>query len=122
MFFERIARSATIQLINPMRLIGFVAGTINQQNIDIYALDSGGEMDPHGADGRGNPLGSLVYSNAFPSNNGNNNSFQQVIEWHKFVLFPFFLALFLASMLMDGNRNLALWARRFSASRSAIPP
>jgi len=34
---------------------------------------------------RGNPLGSLVYTSGFPSNNGNNNSFQQVIEWHKCV-------------------------------------
>ena len=34
---------------------------------------------------RGNPLGGLVYSNGFASNGGNNNSFQQVIEWHKYV-------------------------------------
>jgi len=62
-----------------------VAGTINQANVNIDPSDGGGEMDPHGADERGNPLGSLVYTNAFPSNNGNNNSFQQVIEWHNFM-------------------------------------
>lgn len=62
-----------------------VAGTLNQQNVDIQANDEGGELDPHGADERGNPLGSLVYSNGFPSNNGNNNTFQQVIEWHNFM-------------------------------------
>jgi len=62
-----------------------VAGLLNQQNIDIQANDSGGELDPHGADERGNPLGSLVYTNGFPSNNGNNNTFQQVIEWHNFM-------------------------------------
>ena len=45
------------------------------------------EEDPHGADGRGNPLGSLIFSNGFPSNNGNNGTFQQVIEWHKYVLY-----------------------------------
>jgi len=62
-----------------------VTGRINQTLINIMHGDSGGEEDPHGADGRGNPLGSLVYTNAFPSNNGNNNSFQQVIEWHNFL-------------------------------------
>lgn len=45
--------------------------------------DGHAEEDPHGADGRGNPLGSLIFSNGFPSNNGNNGTFQQVIEWHK---------------------------------------
>jgi len=61
------------------------SGTINQANVNIAPKDYGGEMDPHGADERGNPLGGLVYTNGFPSNNGNNNSFQQVIEWHNFM-------------------------------------
>lgn len=34
---------------------------------------------------RGNPLGGLVFSNAFPSNNGVNTSYQQVVEWHNFM-------------------------------------
>lgn len=42
---------------------------------------------------RGNPLGGLVYTNGFPSNNGNNNSYQQVVEWHKCVLFLTVVAL-----------------------------
>ncbi|CAE6462556.1 unnamed protein product [Rhizoctonia solani] len=62
-----------------------VTGRIKQDLINIAADDSGGEMDPHGADRRGNPLGGLLFSNAFPSNNGNNNTFQQVIEWHNFM-------------------------------------
>ncbi|KLO05176.1 hypothetical protein SCHPADRAFT_734147 [Schizopora paradoxa] len=62
-----------------------VVGFIDQTKINIKDGDSGGELDPHGADLRGNPLGSLVYSNAFPSNNGNNDTFQQVIEWHNFM-------------------------------------
>jgi hypothetical protein len=61
------------------------SGTFNQTGIDMTSDDYGGEMDPHGADERGNPLGSLVYTNAFPSNGGNNNTYQQVIEWHNFV-------------------------------------
>ncbi|CAE6532015.1 unnamed protein product [Rhizoctonia solani] len=62
-----------------------VTGRINQQLINIAPGDTGGEMDPHGADRRGNPLGGLLFSNAFPSNGGNNNTFQQVVEWHNFM-------------------------------------
>jgi len=58
---------------------------MNQVNINIPGDDDGGELDPHGADQRGNPLGGLVYTNGFPSNDGNNNTFQQVIEWHNFL-------------------------------------
>ncbi|KAF8316440.1 hypothetical protein DL93DRAFT_781354 [Clavulina sp. PMI_390] len=75
------------------------SGTINQVNVNIPADDGGGELDPHGADERGNPLGGLVYTNAFPSNNGNNNTFQQVIEWHKYVFIMSWHVLF----------NLAHW-------------
>ncbi|CAE6542815.1 unnamed protein product [Rhizoctonia solani] len=62
-----------------------VVGHIQQSAINLAANDDGGEMDPHGADRRGNPLGGLVFSNAFASNNGNNNTFQQVVEWHNFM-------------------------------------
>ncbi|KAG8937022.1 hypothetical protein FRC02_008129 [Tulasnella sp. 418] len=62
-----------------------VTGRIRQELINIAASDSGGEMDPHGADRRGNPLGGILFSNAFPSNGGNLNSFQQVVEWHNFM-------------------------------------
>ncbi|EUC58220.1 mannoprotein [Rhizoctonia solani AG-3 Rhs1AP] len=62
-----------------------VVGRIKQEYINIAPGDSGGEMDPHGADLRGNPLGGLVFSNAFPSNGGRNDTFQQVIEWHNFM-------------------------------------
>lgn len=58
----------------------------------IQASDSGGELDPHGplrpasaleltssgADGRGNPIGSLMYSNAF---GGSSSGETQVQEW-----------------------------------------
>eukprot|EP00753_Platysulcus_tardus_P001069 PLAT11020.1.p1 GENE.PLAT11020.1~~PLAT11020.1.p1 ORF type:complete len:369 (-),score=-19.98 PLAT11020.1:217-1323(-) len=62
-----------------------IVGFIDQKQINIASDDFGGELDPHGADLRGNPLGGLMYSNAFPSNNGNNDSYQQVIEWHNFM-------------------------------------
>lgn len=52
---------------------------INQELINIEANDAGGEMDPHGADQRGNPLGGLMFSNAW------GDGYQQVIEWHNFM-------------------------------------
>jgi hypothetical protein len=62
-----------------------ITGNINQALIDLNATDSGGELDPHGADGRGNPIGSLVFSNAFPASGGNANTYIQAIEWHNFM-------------------------------------
>jgi len=59
-----------------------VVGMIDQTLINIAAGDFGGELDPHGADFRGNPLGGLVYSTA-PSNG--SGTYQQIIEWHNFM-------------------------------------
>ncbi|KAG1852720.1 hypothetical protein F4604DRAFT_1805206 [Suillus subluteus] len=73
-----------VQLIKTPNYIQ-IAGFIDQTQINIAASDFGGELDPHGADLRGNPLGGLMYSNAFPSNGGNNDSYQQVIDWTNFM-------------------------------------
>ncbi|CUA74426.1 hypothetical protein RSOLAG22IIIB_05535 [Rhizoctonia solani] len=59
-----------------------VVGFIEQANINMQADDSGGEMDPHGADQRGNPLGGVLFSNAFSTD---KTKFTQVIEWHNFM-------------------------------------
>ncbi|PPR05572.1 hypothetical protein CVT24_002790 [Panaeolus cyanescens] len=56
-----------------------VVGFIDQTKINILAGDYGGEMDPHGADLRGNPMGGLVFSNQF------TGSPIQAIEWHNFM-------------------------------------
>ncbi|KAG9004408.1 hypothetical protein FRB90_010916 [Tulasnella sp. 427] len=56
-----------------------MTGFINQANINMSPDDGGGEMDPHGADQRGNPLGGLVFTNAW------GNGYQQAIEWHNFM-------------------------------------
>ena len=56
-----------------------VVGFIDQTKINIAAGDYGGEMDPHGADLRGNPIGGLVFSEAC------HGSPEQVIEWHLFL-------------------------------------
>ncbi|KAL1940149.1 hypothetical protein VTO73DRAFT_9100 [Trametes versicolor] len=61
-----------------------VVGFIDQTKINIQSGDGGGELDPHGADLRGNPLGGLVYSNAFGTNT-DNNTYTQVHEWHNFM-------------------------------------
>ncbi|KAF7350468.1 hypothetical protein MVEN_01352300 [Mycena venus] len=59
-----------------------VVGFIDQTFINLMSDDSGGELDPHGADLRGNPLGGLVYSTAWSDD---NDSYTQVIEWHNFM-------------------------------------
>jgi hypothetical protein len=56
-----------------------VTGFITQNLINIQADDSGGELDPHGADQRGNPLGGLLFSNAW------GGQFTQAVEWHNFM-------------------------------------
>ncbi|KAJ3566071.1 hypothetical protein NP233_g7234 [Leucocoprinus birnbaumii] len=61
-----------------------VVGFIDQRLINLDPADYGGEMDPHGADLRGNPMGGLVYSQAY------NGQWTQVIEWHNFMGGNFF--------------------------------
>ncbi|BGO93863.1 hypothetical protein NBRC10512_006127 [Rhodotorula toruloides] len=58
-------------------------GHINMTALGLMATDTGGELDPHGADLAGNPLGGLVYSNQMPG--GNNQTEIQAIEWNNFV-------------------------------------
>lgn len=42
-----------------------VTGVGDFTKINIPKGDEGGELDPHGADGNGNPIGGLVYGNSF---------------------------------------------------------
>jgi hypothetical protein len=81
------------------------AGYINQVEVNLAAGDYGGELDPHGADlvrprtchiysvltfpaQRGNPLGGLMYSNAFPVLGANNDTYTQVMDWNMQVFSP----------------------------------
>ncbi|KAF9461679.1 hypothetical protein BDZ94DRAFT_1237548 [Collybia nuda] len=64
-----------------------VVGYVDQSRINLDPADFGGEMDPHGADLRGNPLGGIFYSNAFGTD---KTKFTQVIEWHNFIGTGFF--------------------------------
>jgi len=59
-----------------------IVGHIDQSKINLQADDGGGEMDPHGADQRGNPLGGLVFSNAWGTD---KTAYKQVKEWHNFM-------------------------------------
>jgi len=56
-----------------------VVGFIDQTKINMLDGDWGGEMDPHGADLRGNPMGGIEFSSAF------TGSPIQAIEWHNFI-------------------------------------
>ncbi|GEM07473.1 macrofage activating glycoprotein [Rhodotorula toruloides] len=58
-------------------------GHINMSALNLQENDTGGELDPHGADIAGNPLGGLVYSNQMPG--GNNQAEIQAIEWNNFI-------------------------------------
>ncbi|KAH7923090.1 hypothetical protein BV22DRAFT_609952 [Leucogyrophana mollusca] len=55
-----------------------VTGVGNLTNLNIPAGDAGGELDPHGATGEGNPIGGLVFSSAF-------GQLEQIHEWTNFV-------------------------------------
>ncbi|GJN90045.1 hypothetical protein Rhopal_003043-T1 [Rhodotorula paludigena] len=51
-----------------------VTGTGDFTKMNIQAGDEGGELDPHGATGLGNPIGSLVFANG-----------EQIHEWTSFI-------------------------------------
>jgi len=42
-----------------------LTGVGDLTKVNIPTGDGGGELDPHGADGNGNPIGGLVFSSAF---------------------------------------------------------
>ncbi|EGF99813.1 uncharacterized protein MELLADRAFT_94094 [Melampsora larici-populina 98AG31] len=56
-----------------------ITGFIDGPALNIKKKDDGGELDPHGATGLGNPIGSLVYTTAF------GGGVQQVKEWMNFM-------------------------------------
>lgn len=61
-----------------------ITGTGDLTKINVPAGDGGGELDPHGADGNGNPIGGLVFTTALSSD---GETYQQVHEWMQFVAF-----------------------------------
>jgi len=73
-----------VQLVQSPGYIEIV-GMIDQTKLNMQAGDFGGELDSGGQDGRGNPIGGLVYSNGFASNNGDNSTYQQGKHWTYFI-------------------------------------
>ncbi|RDB28045.1 hypothetical protein Hypma_002193 [Hypsizygus marmoreus] len=55
-----------------------ITGVGNLTFLNIPAGDTGGELDPHGQDGLGNPIGGLVFSSAF-------GQLQEIFEWTNFI-------------------------------------
>jgi hypothetical protein len=73
-----------------------VVGYIDQTQVGLAASDEGGELDPHGADQQGNPLGGIVFTNgygqsansfdsAFQAKQPESTNYTQVIEWIDFI-------------------------------------
>jgi len=73
-----------------------VVGYLDQTKVGLRADDYGGELDPHGDDEQGNPLGGLVYTNGFgltsdkyaqqlQANSTPSTTFEQVKEWVDFI-------------------------------------
>jgi len=60
-----------------------IRGFVDNGAIGLAENDSGGELDPHGADLQGNPLGGVVYSNS--GRFSSNGQYSQVLNWNMFV-------------------------------------
>ncbi|GJJ15048.1 hypothetical protein Clacol_009323 [Clathrus columnatus] len=54
-----------------------ITGVGDLTKLNIIDGDAGGELDPHGADGNGNPIGGLVFG----------NSFGQSLQYHEWTMF-----------------------------------
>ncbi|KAF7776582.1 hypothetical protein Agabi119p4_4975 [Agaricus bisporus var. burnettii] len=79
----RVMAAGTIkglQVIKTPSYISYV-GFIDQTLLGLPADDFGGELDPHGADLRGNPMGGVVYSKNFTS----DGLPTQVPDWNLFI-------------------------------------
>ncbi|CAD6931005.1 unnamed protein product [Tilletia controversa] len=79
----RLIPSGTIKGVQFVKTPSFVqvTGNCDCTKIKLSNGDQGGELDPHGATGAGNPVGGVVFTRAF---NG-DGSFQQIHEWSNFM-------------------------------------
>ncbi|EGN98627.1 hypothetical protein SERLA73DRAFT_181179 [Serpula lacrymans var. lacrymans S7.3] len=83
----RVIPEGALQAVQYLRTPDYIqiTGFFDQTQLNMAAGDYGGELDPHGADLRGNPLGGLMYSNAYPSNNTDNSTYTQITDWTNFM-------------------------------------
>jgi hypothetical protein len=81
----RVIPQGSISGLQWMKTPGYiqVTGFIKNPGIGLDPSDEGGELDPHGADLQGNPLGGVVYSNGTADSNG--STLTQVFNWNTFV-------------------------------------
>jgi hypothetical protein len=65
-----------------MKTPGYIQiwGYINNAGLNLDPTDEGGELDPHGADLQGNPLGGVVFSNG--TTDSTNGVETQVFNWN----------------------------------------
>jgi hypothetical protein len=80
----RIMPAGTITGAHFIRTSAYIqiTGRLNQEGVGLDHTDTGGELDPHGQDLLGNPIGGVVYSNNLP---GANGELKQVMNWNNFV-------------------------------------
>ncbi|CDS01656.1 uncharacterized protein SPSC_06558 [Sporisorium scitamineum] len=80
----RLIPNGSIQGVQFLKTPDFlqVTGVGDFTRMNIQKGDAGGELDPHGADGTGNPKGGLVFSNNVP---GSEGKFVQIKEWNNFM-------------------------------------
>lgn len=90
-----------------------VTGVGDLTKINVRRGDEGGELDPHGATGSGNPVGGLVYSRAF------RGSFERVYEWQNFISDSEFCCEWFEAGRSIFELQLTLF-RPFSRSQSAL--
>ncbi|CAO1622968.1 unnamed protein product [Sympodiomycopsis kandeliae] len=78
----RLIPSGTLTSVHFVKTDSYVqvTGTGDFTKINIKEGDMGGELDPHGATGNGNPVGGLVYTTAF-SEDGKKKKHTQINEW-----------------------------------------
>ncbi|KAK0521986.1 hypothetical protein OC834_006454 [Tilletia horrida] len=81
----RLIPDGTIKGVQFLKTPSFVqvTGLCDCTKINVAPRDEGGELDPHGATGAGNPVGGVVFTRAFSA----NNTFQQIHEWSNFMAY-----------------------------------
>jgi len=76
----RTIPNGTLKGVHFVKTVDYVqvTGVGDFTKINIPSGDEGGELDPHGADGNGNPVGGLVFGNTFGTG-------LQYHEWTSFI-------------------------------------
>ncbi|KAK0548344.1 hypothetical protein OC845_003616, partial [Tilletia horrida] len=83
-FGTRLIPSGTIKGVQFRKTNSYVqvTGKCDCTKINVAPNDEGGELDPHGATGSGNPVGGLVFTNAWSNDKQN---YVQIKEWSSFI-------------------------------------